>query len=239
MSNDYKINFFAVPYAGGIAESTYGKWQEPLGDEFNVIPLEPAGHGRRINTPFTDTMEATVNDLFERIKPFVLHDTPWVIYGHSMGTIVAYELVRKVIDEGMLQPLGMFVSGRNGPEHRYTEPDYHELSDDDLITQLKKVDGTPKELFAYPSLLKTFLPIIRNDYKVIENYRFNQDNPTTMDGFITGFYSDNDRLVSRDNFEHWGFYCKGLFNVHEFSGHHFFIHDDYPKICELIRAQLL
>ncbi|MCY7295220.1 thioesterase II family protein [Alteromonas sp. a30] len=238
MSTANTINFFAVPYAGGIAESTYGKWQVPLGDRFKVIPLEPAGHGRRMNEPFTDSMQATVDDLFPRIKPLIEQGTPWVIYGHSMGTIIAYELIRRVIDEGLPQPLGLYISGRNGPEHRYTEPDYHILNDEKLAEELKKVDGSPKELFEFPSLLQTFLPIIRNDYKVIENYR-HKSPAIQIDGFITAFFSDNDKLVSRDVFEHWGNYCKGRFSVHEFEGHHFFIHDDYPKICELIKADLL
>ncbi len=232
-----KINFFAVPYAGGIAESTYGKWQQPLGDQFVVIPLEPAGHGRRMNEPFTDTMQATVDDLFERIKPELQSGRPWVMYGHSMGSVVVYELVRKVIAEGLPQPLGLFLSGRNGPEHRYTEPDYHILDDKGLIAELKKIDGTPKELFDFPALLQTFLPIIRNDYKVIETYR-HQGPAIQIDGFITAFYSDNDRLVSMEAFEHWGNYCKGRFTIHEFSGHHFFIHDDYPAICEMIRKSI-
>ncbi len=238
MSNVNKINFFAVPYAGGIAESTYGKWQQPLGDRFKVIPLEPAGHGRRMKDPFTDTMQATVDDLFERIKPEIQQNTPWVIYGHSMGTIIVYELVRRVIAEGLPQPLGLYLSGRNGPENRYTAPDYHVLNDADLVEELRKVDGTPKELFELPALLQTFLPIIRNDYKVIETYH-HQGPATQIDGFITTFYSDNDKLVSRDVFEQWGNYCKGRFTVHEFSGHHFFIHDHYPAICELIKAELL
>lgn len=237
MSQHNIINFFAVPYAGGIAESTYGKWQQPLGDKFKVIPVEPAGHGRRMNEPFTDSMQATVNDLFQRIKPELETGTPWVIYGHSMGTIIVYELVRKVIEEGLPQPLGMYFSGRNGPEHRYTEPDYHDLDESHLIAALKRIDGTPKELFEFPSLMQTFLPIIRNDYKVIETYR-HQGEPMQIDGFITAFYSDNDKLVSREVFEHWGNYCKGRFTVHAFSGHHFFINDNYAEICALIKKGL-
>lgn len=237
MSQHDTINFFAVPYAGGIAESTYGKWQAPLGERFNVIPLEPAGHGRRMNEPFTDSMHATVEDLFQRIKPELETGTPWVMYGHSMGTIIVYELVRKILAQGLPQPLGLYLSGRNGPEHIYTEPDYHVLNDDELIAALKRIDGTPQQMFDFPALLQTFLPIIRNDYKVIETYR-HQSPAIQIEGFITAFYSDNDSLVSRDVFEHWGHYCKGRFTVHEFSGHHFFIHDDYPKICALIKAEL-
>lgn len=239
MSSGNKINFFTVPYEGGIAESTYAKWQAPLGERFNVIPLEPAGHGRRINEPFTDSMAATVDDLFERILPFVLHDTPWVIYGHSLGSIVAYELVRKVMAEGIQQPLGIYVSGRNGPEHKQTEPDYHVLSDKDFVEALKNIPGTPQDLFANASMIDAFLPIIRNDYKVMETYRYQQNNPTTINGFITGFLSKNDSRVSADFFRHWGYYCDGRFNVHEFPGHHFFIHDDYAAICEIIKTELL
>lgn len=233
----HTINFFAVPYAGSSANAVYVKWQKELGNGFKVIPLELPGRGVRTKEPFTGSMPDLIADLIRQILPVAHSKQPYVFYGHSMGTLVVYELLREIHRLNAPPPLGVFVSGRNTPDYAYPGPEHHRLSDSQLITELKKVSGTPPELFEVAELLQFFLPIIREDYKLLETYKFASPAFVT-EGFITAFFCDDDDLVSLNAFRCWGHFCQGEFTLHKFPGHHFFINNNYPKICAIIREQL-
>jgi len=229
---------FCIPYAGGIAEVTYGKWQACFGNDLDVVPLEPAGHGRRMNEAFEVSIQSTAENFLPKIKEAVAQGKRYAIYAHSMGTLIAYELVKAIAAANLPEPKGLFLSGRLSPEHQYTGPDLHELSDTDLIESLKNIDGSPKDLFNIPELMKAFLPIIRSDYRITETYQFEKPR-YQIRGFIHCFFSGGDSLVNLEDMHEWKKYCQGEFLIHRYSGHHFFIHDQYVAICEQIKNVLL
>lgn len=232
-----EIVLFCIPYAGGIAEVTYGKWQKSLGETIKVVPLEPAGHGRRMREPFSSSVEDTALDFLPLIKQAISEGKRYALYAHSMGTLIAYELVKVIVHHGLDEPEALFLSGRLPPNHHHTGPDLHTLNDVDLIESLKEIDGSPKELFSIPALVETFLPIIRNDYKLTETYSFKAPI-TSIKGSIYCFFSNNDNLVNLQGMHDWKHYCRDDFVVLEYDGHHFFIDDLYEEICKEIQHAL-
>ena len=47
--------------------------------------------------------EQAIDDLFEQIIMIVNH-SEYVLFGHSMGALIAYELCNKLIDNGKKKP---------------------------------------------------------------------------------------------------------------------------------------
>lgn len=95
MSN---ISLYCLPYSGGSA-AMYYKWRSVLSDNITLRPLEPAGRGTRIRQPLCLTMVDAVADLYQQ---FVKHYTggDYAIFGHSLGGIMAFELVHYILDHG-------------------------------------------------------------------------------------------------------------------------------------------
>lgn len=228
---------FCIPYAGGTAEVTYGKWQKALGPNIQMVALEPAGHGRRMREPFSESIEATALDFLPKVKQAIGEGKRYAIYAHSMGTLIAYELVKAVIHAGLEEPDALFLSGRLPPNHHYNGPDLHLLDDSGLVESLMKIDGSPKDLFSIPALVDTFLPIIRSDYRLTETYTF-EPPITSINGSIYCFFSDQDSLVNLHDLNEWRHFCRKEFIVHQYDGHHFFINDHYVAICAEIRSAL-
>lgn len=56
-------------------------------------------------------------------------------------------------------------------ETRIKTPKRSELTDDDFLKWLVSIGGTPPELLANPEVLKLFLPALKADLHVVENYR--------------------------------------------------------------------
>ncbi len=227
-----KTVLFGVPYAGGSAAAIYGKWARHLGEHIQLIPLELAGHGRRTNENFHDNIAVAVADMLQTIKEIARSNT-YAFYGHSMGCVLVYELLKAIGSAGLPAPKTVFLSGRNPPHHVYAGKDIHYLSDEAFLTEIKKVGGTPMEFFELPSLVQMFLPVLRADYRLIERYRYAEPRHVTSANLIF-LSSDMDPLVTRPDTEEWRHYTSSQFELHNFSGGHFFINQAYAEICNLI-----
>lgn len=147
---------FCLPYAGG-SESIYYKWKNHLHTSIQVVLIELKGRGKRFNEFFYESLEEAVDDIFENIKEKIVDDD-FAIYGHSMGSLLAYELYYKIYNENGKMPKHMFFSGYKAPsiirerENTYNLPDY------DFMKKIMELGGTPEELMNNQELLQIFLP---------------------------------------------------------------------------------
>jgi len=233
MSNTSLTYLFAVPYAGSSAVAAYSRWGSLLSDDIKVMPLEIAGHGRRMKEAFLPNIMDDVEDLFNRIKPIAV-SAPYMIMGHSMGTILTYELLKRIKSEGLPEPKCVFLSGRNPPHLPYHGEILHVLNDEQFLDRIKKIGGTPDSFFEFSDLINTFLPILRSDYRKIELYQFESPNEYFDIKFVF-FFSDNDYHVTKPDVFEWRKYANDL-QVHDFSGGHFFINDQSQEICNIINS---
>lgn len=231
------VDLYCIPYAGGSAEYTYTRLKTILPQNIELKPLELAGRGRRMSEKFYISIKEATNDLMgifrNRDK-----EKPYVIYAHSMGTVIAYELVKAIKQEGLLEPIYLFLSGRQPPHYIYNRKYIHDLPDDEFIEDIEELGGDVKKIFDDEEMKRVFLPILRNDYKIIEEYRFNGEYEK-IKGDIVIFYSDNDLLVNDMNsLQEWSRYTDGNLESHEFEGGHFFIMDNWNKICDVINNKI-
>jgi len=231
------VNLFCIPYGGGSASAIYGKWIKKLYPMIKVIPLELAGHGRRMSEPFDHDIKSIVNDLMRTIRP-QLEQHPYALYAHSMGTAIAYELAVAARNAGLPQPAVLFMSGRQPPHYVYPKEDMHLMPDDVFIQNIISLGGTPPQLLESEALLKLYMSILRSDYRIIEQYRFKKPI-VSFDADLVFFSSDQDYyLCDRAEILEWERYTTRSFEVYEFSGGHFFLNEVWQDICEIINRKL-
>ncbi|WP_248930397.1 thioesterase II family protein [Paenibacillus hamazuiensis] len=231
------IDLICIPYAGGSAHAIYGKWAEKLDARIQLHPLELAGHGRRMGQALDDSVASAVADMLRSIRSRVAL-RPYAIYGHSMGTVLAYELAAAIREAGLPEPLVLFLSGRLPPHHRYVNNEMHALTDEVFLDKIKRLGGTPPQLFESKELIKLFLPILRNDYRIIEQYRCKLP-PARFASDVVFLHSDGDSLVTKPHIYEWEQYTSGRFEVHEYQGGHFFLNDQWLDICRIINRKLI
>jgi medium-chain acyl-[acyl-carrier-protein] hydrolase len=230
------LYLFGVPYAGGSATAIYSRWARYLPRHVTIAPLELAGHGRRMGEPFHESLEDAVGDLMRTVTP-VAASSPYAIYGHSMGSVVTYELVKALSTAGLPPPRAAVLSGRNPPHLSSTGGPLHLLSDSRFLDEIRRIGGTPDEFFERRELVRAFLPILRSDYRLVERYRFSEP-AHVMDTDLMFLYSDADTLVTKPEVYGWARYAAGRFALREFPGGHFFVNDFGEEICRLVTAWL-
>ncbi|MDP4180093.1 MAG: thioesterase domain-containing protein [Bacillota bacterium] len=230
--NKYKI--FFLPYAGASA-AAYASWKKYLNHKADVYPVELKGRGRRFNESFYENMEEAVEDVF-KIVSREIGENKYVIYGHSMGTILAYELNRRIRKEKLKEPEHIFLSGRNSPGTFSPLKDIHLLNDDDFALKIAELGGTSKEVFENYELRSIFLPIMKADFKIVDSYVFNNDFKLRCG--ITVINGKQDKMVSYENTRKWEGLTEGDCKYFEFDGDHFFINDYKKEISQIINDTL-
>lgn len=230
------VKLFCVPYAGGSA-TIFVKWKNYLREYIEIYPVELKGRGKRFVEPFSKTFEDVVEDSYREIIPH-LHDGPYVLFGHSFGSCIIYEVAHKIQLEEQPLPFHIIFSGRGAPHVTRAGLDFHLLSDSDLKKEVVKLGGTPKELAENDELFDTFLPILRSDFTLHATYE-HREKSRKLDCPITVFYGEEDAFVQTNALIGWREVTHQSCEMIGFPGGHFFINDQVERMMQIMNGILL
>lgn len=234
-TNHHKLNMICIPYAGGSA-TVYARWRKRLDESIKLIPIELRGRGARINEPFYEDLHEAVEDVYQLIHEFIQDESPYILFGHSMGCAIVYELSHRIMQEGGSAPVHLFLSGRSAPQVKRENKERHKWADQTLIEDILKLGGTRKEIFENPELCSLFLPIIRADYKIIETYNYSERQPA--DVAITVLTGSDDETIIGDVSD-WKYCTSNSFDLATFQGGHFFIHECEDEVIQTINSKIV
>lgn len=226
------ISLFMIPFAGG-SRYSFEVFKTLCGDKLNVCCLELPGRGARMEEPLLSEIAEMSDDVFEQIKDRLYQ--PYAVFGHSMGAIIGYLVVKKIHAAGLPMPLCFFPSGRGGPSADKNDRQYHLLPRDQFFVKLKELNGMPEAFFEDASLLEFFEPIIRADFKAIETYSWEQTPPFDVPVcVITGTNDD----ITMQELQAWQHETTAPAEVTEIEGTHFFLFEHPHQVAEIILKKL-
>lgn len=229
-----KIKLYCLPYAGG-SSIYYLQWKQELNSDIELHTIELAGRGGRFNEALYNSLDEMVEDVFLQIKED-LDDADYAIYGHSMGSLICYELCHKIQDSGYKMPKHIFLSGKGAPHIKDKDEFMYNLNDEEFKSKLREIGGTPDEVLKSNELLELFLPIIRADFKVVETYNYVEKNKK-LNVSATILNGKEDDLTLPQIFEwrnHFSCDCR----FYTFTGGHFFINENKSNIISIINQTL-
>ncbi|MGB8956565.1 MAG: alpha/beta fold hydrolase [Tumebacillaceae bacterium] len=225
------MKLFCLPNAGGSAHTAYQPWKKHLSSNITLIPVELTGRGSRIIEPLAETLEAMMADLYEQVRP-ELDGTPYAIYGHSMGSLLAYELGHLLIEKGHNAPVALFVSGKKPPHHPVVRVGYN-LPREDLKQMIEEFGGTATEILADDDLFEMFEPMIRADLTITDTYVYRAKN-RLFECPIEVFNGLSDVVTTVEHMKEWREYTTGSCTIQHYEGGHFFLNDYVESICARI-----
>lgn len=162
---------------------------------------------------------------------------PLAFFGHSLGALLAFEVVREMRRRGAPPPLHLFVSSRRGPRIPEAEGAIHGLPDAAFVEEVqRRYDAIPDEVLREPELMQLLLPILRADFEMLETYEYAAEEP--LDCPITAISGLEDSRVSLEALEAWGLETSGSFQTRRFPGGHFYFREADGELAELVRRTL-
>jgi medium-chain acyl-[acyl-carrier-protein] hydrolase len=228
-----RLRLFCFPYAGGKA-LTYKPWPEGLPAAVEVWAVRPPGvFGGPRRRPFT-SLAPMVEEVAAVIRPSL--DKPFAFFGHSMGALFGFELARLLRRSGGPSPVHLFASGRRAPQIPDTLPPTYNLPDAEFLEELRRLNGTPREVLEHPELLELMIPHLRADFEVVQTYVYAEGPP--LDIPISAYGGLEDEEVSVEDLEGWREQTTAAFSLRMFPGDHFFIETARPLLLGRLSEEL-
>lgn len=232
------LKIIAIPFAGGNKYS-FNKIEKYISSDIQWITLELPGRGERFKEPLLDNISDMVDDLFLNICRHVVKGE-YIIFAHSMGCILGYELIKKIIENNLNLPLCTFFLGRGAPEHNRFKNKKSTLSPKLFWKEIEKIGGMPNEFFDQMDLMEFFYPILKNDLKAIENYTYSKmDFPFSIPMYIMMGEDEigEGEKTSIKEMKDWANETDSYCNFELVKGNHFFI-NEHPKMIahKIMRA---
>ncbi|MER5843605.1 MULTISPECIES: thioesterase II family protein [Streptomyces] len=223
---------FCLPHAGAGA-SAYRRWPALVGAAAEVVPVQLPGRENRFGEPPATRADEVVDELADRMLERAAHHPRMVLFGHSMGALLGYELAHALTARGRA-PDHLFASAHRAPSLPRGRDDVHRLPREELVAHLMRMEGTQPEVLAHPDLLDLLLPVVRADYALCETYRFTPRPPLSVP--ITVLGGSGDPGVRPEHLTAWEELTTGPFRSHLLPGGHFYLHDRLADIVSVLTA---
>ncbi len=208
---------FVFPCAGGNPAS-YRDWCVAVAETTEIIPVRLPGRGMRLYEPVFSEMPALVEAVHDGISTHL--DLPFAFVGHSMGTLLAFELSRLLRRKGQSEPTGLIAMGHRAPDVSLRRQPICGLPKDEFWREVRRLGGTPEEAFESPELLELVAPTLRADLSVCELYRYVAEGALAVP--IAAYWGSADASTSSEEVRAWATHTKSPFVFRSFEGGHFF-----------------
>lgn len=221
-------SLYCFPFAGGSA-SYYGSWSAHFGDPVELVPVQLPGRGPRMADPHPASIGELAAELAGHIAAA---PTRPLLFGHSMGAILAFEVARS-LRERLCPAEYLFVSGRPAPTITQPRTSISTLPRAELVEVLRRYGAAPQEVLAHDELLDVLLPMLRRDFAMIESYRYAPGQP--LDCPVFAWCGTEDPDVTPGLMAGWARESAGAFDLRVRGGGHFFLTAHVAEIAATIR----
>lgn len=225
-----------LPHAGGSA-SFFFPLSRRLAPSIETIAAQyPGRQDRRAEpalTSIADLADGIVHSLGEELGA----GGPLVLFGHSLGAVVAFEVARRLEASTSPGPAALVVSGRRAPSRQVCE-DVHLRDDDGVLARLAWLGGTDSGVLADEDLVRLILPAVRADYRALAAYAAAPVGPETAGTVacpIVALVGDADPVTPVDDALAWSQFTTGGFESEVFPGGHFYLSDHQDRVTDSIR----
>lgn len=205
------------PYAGG-APAAFRAWPDALAPRVEPHFVTLPGRDRRYHeTPLTRSDEIIAPVAAEVAS---LGERPLVLFGHSMGSMLAFEVARALRRMGRRGPGALVVSGRCAPQLTSRSPALRDLPDSEMIAQAARLFGGIPAALREPELVPFLARVLRADLTVIETYRYAPDEALGCPILAVG--GTDDPWVTSAELEQWRIQTSAAFASARIAGDHFY-----------------
>ena len=227
-----RLRLLCFPYAGGNARM-FRSWHAAMHEGVKVCPVELPGRGSRRAEECVTSMAALVGAMAEEMEPLL--DPPLAIFGYSMGGLVGFELARTLRRLYGREPAALLVAAQNAPSVPLERPTARSSTDEELSVALYRSGGMPREALENDRFVRTFLPVLRADYTVVDAYAYVPEAPLRCP--IHLYTGTEDAQVSERGLARWRRETSGPFAVHRFPGGHYFVREaEGPFLASVSRV---
>lgn len=228
---------YCIPYAGGSAKSLSNVTFR-LKEIVDIHILELPGRGERRYEPLNTNLNSIIDEFYQKI----VHNSgnsqqKIILWGHSMGAVIAFLLAEKLTKSGFDNFSGLIVSSMTSPlSNSRSERKLHLLPEDEFLQYFEKLVPSVKADSRMRDILyERMKHIVRADIEALENVKVENWNLLKIDSPIYVMYSLEDEIMTNGkDFESWSLNTNSYSKYYKIKGGHFFILDHSRVTAEVL-----
>lgn len=230
-----RIRLVCFPHAGGTA-GFFHEWAALTPPEIEVLSVQYPGRQDRLSDPCASSME----ELADAITTALLHepagDLPLALFGHSMGSAVAYEVARRLADSPGRTLTRLIVSGRARPRLPQEAAPRPAPTDAEILDHVRLLSPAAAAVYDHAELRSVIMPSLRADFGLLAGYRPRRLHRLGVP--VTACGGDRDPVCAPEHLRSWSDVTTEGLDVRVFEGDHFYLTPRRQQLLAFITAQL-
>ena len=215
---------------------TYSKFLPRIAPDIEVCPLELPGRGKKYDQQLEKTIDGMVDRLlYDEILPKVDNGTRYNFWGHSMGGILAYELLRRMDSLPTANlPYSVIISGCPSPMTMSGREPIYNLPPEEFKQKIIQYGYSNSAiLFSNSDLENYFLPILLADFEAVDTYEYRMGSRPDISLFVLS--GSDDACTSPDGLKGWKDVVSDTCEFYTLKGGHFFPFEKAEEFTGIVR----
>lgn len=226
--DDEPVPVYCFAHAGA-GVSAFHVWRQRPDPAMAIRPVLLPGREKRRHEPRLTEHRALIADVLRSIGPLPDPPRPYILYGHSLGGLVAYSLARELADAGLPAPALVAVGACPPPDAGSVLADSAEASDTELVALLASFGAVPPGARPGGAWYRTALPVLRGDLRLARALRDAAIRPLGVP--LLAVAGRRDPIAGPAVMAGWRDWTTQTFVRRELPGDHFFLRDrDLPRL---------
>jgi medium-chain acyl-[acyl-carrier-protein] hydrolase len=234
ISGNARCRLFCLPHSGSGA-AQFASWKNFFPSTLDICPVQLPGRENRFREAPLTNVHRIAEILAGELNPYI--DRPYILYGYSLGALIAFELGRQLRRQKAAPPLSLYALARPAPNLAQTRHPLHQLPDDIFLVELTRhYKGMSPAILKEQELMKLLLPALRADVTALETYVYLEEGP--LDCPIRAFGGRLDATTTEDELRAWRLHTNRSFELKMFEGDHFFIRNNQKSVFASLTQML-
>ncbi|MVO89227.1 thioesterase [Streptomyces sp. p1417] len=225
------VRVVCFPHSGGSAIA-FGAWSAAVPHGAALMAVQYPGRGDRFAEPPVDDVAAMAGCASAELLRLPPGDR--ILFGHSLGALVAYETALLLRDAGE-EPLALCVSAAL-PPGQMRDRDIHRAPDDEFWSKLCALGGIEPGVADHAELRELLLPTLRSDLRAHATYE-PRPGARPLSCPVRCYHGAGDPLVEEERLAGWAGVTSGGFGLTVRPGGHFHVATGTAELVADVLAQ--